>query len=67
MHRRRALTVDGVAAPEGSLRWTMNNRTFSFEELVDETGEWWFPLDSAVLSGEIPSRTTGPSTRSGWT
>ena len=49
-----ALTVDGVAAPEGSLRWTMNNRTFSFEELVEETGEWWFPLDSAVLSGELP-------------
>jgi hypothetical protein len=51
-----ALTVDGVAAPEDTLRWTMNNRTFSFEELVDETGEWWFPLDSAVLSGELPVR-----------
>ena len=48
-----ALTVDGVAAPEDSLRWTMNNRTFSFEELVDETGEWWYPLDSAVLSGDL--------------
>ena len=49
-----ALTIDGVAAPEESLRWTMNNRTFSFEELVEETGEWWYPLDSAVLSGELP-------------
>lgn len=49
-----ALTIDGVAAPEESLRWTMNNRTFSFQELVEETGEWWYPLDSAVLSGELP-------------
>ncbi|MFK0002780.1 DUF6379 domain-containing protein [Paenarthrobacter sp. NPDC090522] len=49
-----ALTIDGVAAPEDSLRWTMNNRTFSFAELVEETGEWWYPLDSAVLSGELP-------------
>ncbi|MFJ4171731.1 DUF6379 domain-containing protein [Paenarthrobacter sp. NPDC089714] len=49
-----ALTIDGVAAPEDSLRWTMNNRTFSFAELVEETGEWWHPLDSAVLSGELP-------------
>ncbi|MHC6229242.1 C-glycoside deglycosidase beta subunit domain-containing protein [Arthrobacter sp. MMS24-T111] len=49
-----ALTIDGVAAPEESLRWTMNNRTFSFGELVEQTGEWWFPLDSAVLSGDLP-------------
>ncbi|HKU35384.1 MAG TPA: DUF6379 domain-containing protein [Paenarthrobacter sp.] len=48
------LTIDGVAAPKESLRWTMNERTFSFDELVEETGEWWYPLDSAVLSGELP-------------
>ncbi|MGK3647716.1 C-glycoside deglycosidase beta subunit domain-containing protein [Pseudarthrobacter enclensis] len=54
-----ALTVDGVSAPEESLRWTMNNRTFTFEQLVEETGEWWFPLDSAVLSGDIPLTENG--------
>jgi len=43
-----------VPAVEESLRWTMNGRTFTFDELVDETGEWWFPTDSAVLSGEVP-------------
>jgi hypothetical protein len=48
------LTVDGVAAPDESLRWRMNDREFRFDELVDETGEWWFPTDSAVLSGEVP-------------
>jgi hypothetical protein len=49
-----ALSIDGVAAPEESLRWTMNERTFSFAELMEETGEWWYPLDSAVLSGDLP-------------
>ena len=48
------LTVDGVEAPAESLRWRMNDREFTFGELVDETGEWWFPTDSAVLSGELP-------------
>ena len=48
------LRIDGVPAAEDSLRWTMNGRTFRFEELVDEIGEWWFPTDSAVLSGEVP-------------
>lgn len=47
------LAVDGVKAPEASLRWNMNGRTFTFDELVDETGEWWFPVDSAVLSGDL--------------
>ena len=47
------LTVDGVEAPAASLRWRMNDREFTFPELVDETEQWWFPLDSAVLSGEL--------------
>jgi hypothetical protein len=47
------LAIDGVRVPEESLRWTMNGRTFRFDELVDETGEWWFPVDSAVLSGDL--------------
>jgi hypothetical protein len=48
------LRIDGTPAAEESLRWTMNGRTFRFDELVDATGEWWFPTDSAVLSGEVP-------------
>jgi hypothetical protein len=47
------LAIDGVRVPEESLRWTMNGRSFRFDELVDETGEWWFPVDSAVLSGDL--------------
>ena len=48
------LRIDGVEAPTESLRWQMNGREFGFDELVDETGEWWFPTDSAVLSGDLP-------------
>lgn len=48
------LTVDGVEAPAESLRWEMNGRSFTFDELVPNTEEWWFPTDSAVLSGEVP-------------
>ncbi len=47
------LAIDGIKAPAESLRWTMNGRTFSFDELAEETGEWWFPVDSAVLSGDL--------------
>jgi len=53
------LRIDGVEAPAESLRWQMNGREFGFDELVDETGEWWFPVDSAVLSGDVPVSTEG--------
>lgn len=47
------LTIDGVEAPAQSLRWKMNDRDFSFDELRTNTEEWWFPTDSAVLSGDL--------------
>lgn len=47
------LVIDGVEAPAESLRWKMNDREFTFAELVNETGEWWFPTDSVVLSGDF--------------
>lgn len=47
------LKIDGVAAAPDSLRWTMNGREFTFAELATRTDEWWFPLDSAVLSGAV--------------
>ncbi|MDF2491747.1 MAG: hypothetical protein K0R60_403 [Microbacterium sp.] len=47
------LSVDGVEAPAESLRWTMNGREFTFDELATNTDEWWFPVDSAVLSGDV--------------
>ena len=49
-----SLAIDGVVAPADSLRWEMNGRTFTFDELRDDVDDWWFPLDSAVLSGDIP-------------
>ena len=49
-----SFAVDGVPAPAESLRWTMNGRTFRLADLADDTEQWWFPLDSAVVSGDIP-------------
>ena len=49
-----SLTVDGVAAPAETLRWELNGRERTFADMADDTEEWWFPLDSAVLSVEIP-------------
>ena len=48
------LTVDGVEAPAESLRWQMNGAEFTFAEMKGNTQEWWFPTDSAVLSGDLP-------------
>ena len=47
------LTVDGVTADAESLRWEMNGRTFTFDELRPDIEDWWFPTDSAVLSGDL--------------
>jgi hypothetical protein len=47
------LTIDGVTAPAETLRWNMNGKDFTFEELSTDTSEWWFPVDSAVLSGDL--------------
>ncbi|MEP6842146.1 MAG: DUF6379 domain-containing protein, partial [Pseudolysinimonas sp.] len=49
-----AFAVDGVQAPADSLRWTMNGTEFRLPDLIDATDQWWFPLDSAVVSGDIP-------------
>ena len=49
-----SLAVDGVQAPAESLRWTMNGETHTLGELAGRADDWWFPLDSAVLSGEVP-------------
>lgn len=47
------LTIDGVEAPAESLRWEMNGAEFTFAEMKTNTEQWWFPTDSAVLSGDL--------------
>ena len=48
-----SFAVDGVPAPAESLRWTMNGRTFTIPDLTGEVDEWWFPADSAVVTGDL--------------
>lgn len=47
------LSIDGVEAPADSLRWEMNGEEFTFAEMKTNTAQWWFPTDSAVLSGDV--------------
>ncbi|RWR19336.1 flagellar biosynthesis protein [Microbacterium enclense] len=47
------LTIDGAEAPAETLRWQMNGEEFTFAEMTTNTQEWWFPTDSAVLSGDL--------------
>ncbi|MDH2444860.1 DUF6379 domain-containing protein [Amnibacterium sp. CER49] len=54
-----ALAVDGVRAPADSLTWTMNGETHAIAELATRADDWWFPLDSAVVSGELPVEAGG--------
>lgn len=54
-----SLAVDGIPAPADSIRWEMNGKTFRLPDLADDTEEWWFPLDSAVVSGDIPVEDPG--------
>ena len=54
-----ALSVDGVAAPADSLTWTMNGETRPIAELATRADDWWFPLDSAVLAGDLPVQEGG--------
>lgn len=51
--RPAGLIIDGTAAAADSLRWEMNGKTFTFDELATNTDEWWFPADSVVLSGDV--------------
>jgi hypothetical protein len=47
------LRVDGRTAPRDTVRWIMNGREFRLDELTDKVDEWWFPTDSAVISGDV--------------
>lgn len=47
------LSIDGVAAPADSIRWTMNGVTYRLEELEGVIDQWWFPTDSAVVTGDV--------------
>lgn len=49
--RPAGLSIDGKAADD--VRWEMNGKTFTFDELATNTDEWWFPTDSVVLSGNV--------------
>lgn len=47
-------TIDGQAVPESKVRFAINDKDFSLAELADQTGEFWYVLDSARLRVDWP-------------
>jgi uncharacterized protein DUF6379 len=52
-----ALRIDGHSVPLQDIRFEINEKSFRLEELPEQTGEFWFVLDRAVL--RVPSGTAG--------
>ena len=52
-----ALHIDGQEIPAGDIRFEINDRSFRLDELAEQTGEFWFVLDPAVL--RIPAAAAG--------
>ena len=48
------LTIDGQAVPESKVRLALNDKVFTLAELADQTGEFWYVLDSARLQVDWP-------------
>ena len=49
-----SLEVDGVQVPTDSLRWTLQGRSYSLDELPPRHDQWWYVLDSVTVDGELP-------------
>jgi hypothetical protein len=47
------LSIDGRTAPAETLRCVLNGAIYRPDELLTRPDEWWFPVDSLVLSGDI--------------
>lgn len=57
------LSVDGHSAPVETLRCVLNGAAYRPEELLDRPDDWWFPVDSLVLSGDIDALVASDSHR----
>jgi hypothetical protein len=47
------LSVDGRAVPVADIRFGINGKTFTLDQLPNLTGEVWFVLDSAIITARI--------------
>jgi len=50
------LSLDGQPVDTSAIRFHVNDHTYRLDELADKVEEFWFILDSAVVSVEQPGR-----------
>jgi len=47
-------TIDGQAVPDAKVRIAINDKVFDLADLAEQTGEFWYVLDSARLRVDWP-------------
>jgi hypothetical protein len=50
------LSLDGQPVDPSAIRLGINGHTYTLDELAEQVEEFWFILDSAVLSVTLPGR-----------
>jgi hypothetical protein len=48
------INLDGHEVPAESITWTCEGRTYTREELTGSWQTWWFPTDTAYMTGDLP-------------
>jgi len=48
------LTIDGQPVPDSKVRVALNDKVFTCTDLANQTGEFWYVLDSARLEVDWP-------------
>jgi len=49
------IQLDGKTVEPESITWTVEGRTYSRKELAESWQNWWFPTDTAYMTGNLPT------------
>lgn len=49
------IQIDGHDIDQASINWTVEGRTYSRAELAESWQNWWFPTDTAYMTGDLPA------------
>lgn len=48
------IRIDGHDVDSASINWTIEGKTYSRSELAESWQDWWFPTDTAYMTGDLP-------------
>ena len=49
------IQLDGHSVEPDSITWTVEGRTYTRAELTGSWQQWWFPTDTAYMTGDLPA------------